>query len=121
MPKIPLDPFRACIFSASETAEWAYRSQVALAGMYLSPTISQTSRTLISSDLIAFVCIVVFILKLEARNGQSRMTQLMRTFVQDGTLYFFTMMGFHIAMVFFVFFARVIAFLPSVGKCVLTS
>jgi len=34
MPNIPLDAFRACIFTASVTAEWAYRSQVVFAGIY---------------------------------------------------------------------------------------
>lgn len=33
-PEIHLDPFRACVFNAPEVAEWAYRSQVAFAGIY---------------------------------------------------------------------------------------
>lgn len=34
MPKVPLDPFRACIFSAPEAADWAYGLQVSLAGIH---------------------------------------------------------------------------------------
>jgi len=88
MPNVPLDPFRACIFSAPQSAEWAYRSQVAFA------------------DVITFGCICAFIFKFRAGSGQSRMTRLMRTVVQDAFLYFFVMAGFHIVMVFFTFLAR---------------
>jgi len=88
MPKIPLDSFQACIFTAAETPEWAYRSQVAL------------------TDLIAFVCIVTFVSKLKADFGQSRMTRVMRTILQDGILFFFVMAGFHIAMLFFTLLGR---------------
>lgn len=66
----------------------------------------------ILTDLVAFVCIVVFVLKLKADNGQSRMTRLMRTILQDGVLYFFVMAVLHIAMMSFTAFAKVIAFLP---------
>ena len=55
----------------------------------------------IVTDIIAFVCLVVFIFKLKADQGQSRMTRLMRTLLQNGILYFFIMTGFHIAMLFF--------------------
>lgn len=44
------------------------------------------------------------------------MSRLMRTIFQNGVLYFFVMAGFHIAMVFFTFFARVIAFLLLAKK-----
>ncbi|KAF9790515.1 hypothetical protein BJ322DRAFT_1104166 [Thelephora terrestris] len=86
LPNIHLDSFRTCIFSASTTAEWAYRAQVAVA------------------DLVTVVCIVVFVLKLKANHGQSRMTRLMRTILQDGVLYFFVMAAFHLTMVFCTFF-----------------
>ena len=60
------------------------------------------------TDLVTFVCIVVFVFKLKADHGQSRMTRLMRTILQDGILYFFVMVGFHIAMALFTVFSRVI-------------
>jgi len=63
-------------------------------------------------DLIAIVCIVVFALKHRSNHGQSRMTRLMRTILQDSVLYFLVMAGIHIAMVFFTFFARVTTLLP---------
>jgi len=106
MPKIPLDPFRACIFSAHGATEWAYRSQVAVAGIYFQ-YVSKTFRKLSNpTDLVSFICIVILVLKLKAGFGQSRLTRLMRTILQDGVLYFFVMAAFHIAMVFFAFFVR---------------
>ena len=109
MLKVPLDPFRACIFIAHGATEWAYRSQVAAAGVYFRlPRRRHLESSHPSTDLITFVCIVVFVLKLKAGYGQSRMNRLMRTILQDGVLYFFIMVAFHIAMVFFVFFGRVI-------------
>ena len=61
----------------------------------------------ILTDLVTPVCIVVFVLRLKANHGQTRMNRLLRTILQDGVLYFFIMAGFHIAMVLFAFFARV--------------
>ena len=46
MPKIPLDPFRACVFAAAQTPEWVYRSLVAFAGIYISLMLSEISRDL---------------------------------------------------------------------------
>ena len=59
---------------------------------------------------MTFVCLVVFILRLKADHGQSRMSQLMRTMLQDGILYFFVMAGFHIAMMCFTVLAKVAKF-----------
>ena len=50
------------------------------------------------TEVVAFVCLVVFIFRLKANQGQSRMARLLRTILQDGILYFFVMAGFHIAM-----------------------
>jgi len=79
---------------------------------YLFPTSppQKSGKLTFSTDLITFICIVVFILKLKAGYGQSRMNRLMRTILQDGVLYFFVMAAFHIAMVFFAFLGRVIRF-----------
>lgn len=71
----------------------------------------------ILTDLITSVSVVVFALKLKANHGQSRMTRLMRNILQDSVLYFFVMAGFHIAMVFFTFFARVITFILFPKGC----
>ena len=71
------------------------------------------------TDLVTFVCIIIFTLKLKANHGQSRMSRLLRTILQDGVLYFFVMAGFHIAMALSVFFGRVSALLPSVEKRIL--
>ena len=89
---------------------------------YLFPTDLadiQKAHTLI--DLVAFACVIVFIFKLKADRGQSRMTRLMRTILQDGVLYFFVMAGFHIAMMSFTAFERVIGSLPLAERWVLTS
>ena len=110
MPKVPLDPFRACIFTARGATEWAYRSQVAVAGIYFQHVPKIFGKLNIHTDLITFICVVVFVLKLKTGYGQSRMNRLMRTILQDGILYFFVMAVFHIAMVFFAFFGRVIMF-----------
>ena len=73
----------------------------------------------IFTDVIAFVCLVVFILKLKAEQGQSHMTRVLRTILQDGILYFFVTAGFHVAMLFFTIRGRVIAFLSLVERYVL--
>ena len=80
---------------------------------YLLLTVLQIPRHLTFTDVIAFVSLVVLILKLNADQGQSRMIQLMRSVLQDGTLYFF-MTAFHIA--------EVTPFLPPVDEgLILTS
>ena len=86
------------------------RSLVSIAD-HLADT--RTPHTL--TDVIAFVSLVVFILKLNADQGQSRMTRLMRSTLQDGTLYFF-MTAFRIAMLFFTIIAEVTPFLPPVDE-----
>lgn len=88
MPEINLDAFRTCVFTAPVDSEWAYRGQVAFA------------------DLITFICIIVFVVRVN--HGQSRMTRLTRTILQDGVLYFFVMAGFHIAMVLCISFTTLI-------------
>ena len=62
-----------------------------------------------TADLIAFVCLVAFVLNFKSDHGQLRMTRLMRTILQDGTLYFFVMAAFHIAFTLSIFFASVIS------------
>jgi hypothetical protein len=71
----------------------------------------------IATDLVTVVCIVVFVLKLKANHGQSRMTRLMRTILQDGVLYFFVMAAFHLTMVLCTFFTGVTTSLPLVRRC----
>jgi len=70
-------------------------------------------------DFIAIVCIVVFALKRRTNDGQSRMTLLMRTILQDSVLYFLIVASFHIAMVFFTYFARVTVLLPLTKRYIL--
>ena len=62
-----------------------------------------------AADLIAFVCLVGFVINFKSDHGQLRMTRLMRTILQDGTLYFFVMAAFHIAFALSTFFAGVIS------------
>ena len=120
MPEIALDPFRACIFSAPQANEWAYRSQVALTGIFISP-VTDIRKPYTLTDVIAFVCLVVFIFKLRDDQGQSRMTRLMRSILQDGVLYFLVMMGFHFAMLLFTVIGKVIPFLSLIKEFGLTS
>ena len=76
----------------------------------------------IHTDVIAFVCLVVFIFKLKADlGGQSRMTWLMRSLLQDGILYFLVMMGFHVAMLLLAVMDKVVIFLLPVEGWILTS
>ena len=121
MPKIPLDPFQSCNFVTPKILGWAYRMQVALAGMRCRLSRRYPEPPHMCTDLIAFACIVVFISKLKAGNGQSRMTRLMRTILQDGILYFFVLVGYQIAKLFVTVYAGVIILLPHVERCVLTS
>ena len=74
----------------------------------------------IHTDVITFVCLVVFIFKLKADRGQSRMTRLMRSLLQDGILYFLVMMGFHVAMLLLAVMDKVVIFLFPVEGWILT-
>ena len=101
-----------CVFSsvlrtASGPTGRRLRSQVFIADRHVD-----IREPHIPTDLVTFVCIVVFVFKLKADHGQSRMTRLMRTILQDGILYFFVMVGFHIAMALFTVFSRVIEIIP---------
>ena len=73
------------------------------------------------TDVVVLACLVVFIIKLKASLGQSRMTRLMRSIFQDGILYFLVMMGFHIMMLFFTITRKVIKFILFVEGHILTS
>ena len=73
------------------------------------------------TDVIAFVCLVVFIFKLKAEQGQSRMTRVMRSILQDGILYFLIMTAFHITMLFFTVIRKVIPFIFLVEGWIMTS
>ena len=59
--------------------------------------------------------------KLKSDRGQSRMTRLMRSILQDGILYFLVMMVFHIAMMLFVLMGKVIVFIFFIDEYSLTS
>ena len=48
------------------------------------------------------------------------MTQVMRTILQDGILYFFVMAGFHVAMLFFTIVGKVTIFFPFAERTLLT-
>ena len=73
-------------------------------------TVTDIRKPHVLTDIIAFVCLIVFILKLKDDQGQSRMTRLMRLILQDGVLYFLVMMGFHIAMLLFTVIGKVTPF-----------
>jgi hypothetical protein len=62
-----------------------------------------------AADLIAFLCLVAFVLKFKSDHGRTRMTRLTRTIIQDGVLYFLVMAAFHIAIALSSFFANVIS------------
>ena len=89
------------------------RSQVFILNCLADYSGSFTTLTTNATDFVAFVCLVVFIFKLKADQGQSRMTRLMRTLLQNGILYFFVMMGFHVAMLAFTIAGKVITSLST--------
>ena len=55
----------------------------------------------IVTGVFAFICLVVFVLKLDAYQGQSYMTRLVRKILLDSVLYFLIMAVFHITMLIF--------------------
>lgn len=58
-------------------------------------------------DLATFVCIVAFIKKLRASLGQAHtLSHLMKTLIQDSTIYFFIMLTFNVAMLVYAVMAR---------------
>ena len=58
-------------------------------------------------DLAAFVCILVFIKRLRATLGHAHtLSHLMKTLIQDSTIYFFIMLTFNVAMLVYAVMAR---------------
>ena len=100
------------MFILLQTTQWAYRAQIAFAGICYRPSY-RYPEPYILTDVIAFVCLVIFAFRLEAAQGQSRMTHLIRTFV---------IMAFHIATLFFTVMGKAITFLlPFAHSDVTTS
>ena len=59
------------------------------------------------SDLVTFACIVKFIRRYKSSLGHERsLSHIMKTLVQDSTIYFFIMMTFNIAMLTYAVMAR---------------
>jgi len=86
---IPLPAFHICAMDAPLWAEGAYVGGVAI------------------FDLATFVCIVAFIKKLRAALGQAHtLSHLMKTLIQDSTIYFFIMLTFNVAMLVYAVMAR---------------
>ena len=75
----------------------------------------QTSH--VFTDIVAFVCVVVFTFKLKADQGLARMSRLMRAILKDGIHYFFVMAGFHITMFFLTIVDKVIIILLLAERC----
>lgn len=58
-------------------------------------------------DLVTFACIVAIIRKLKSSLGQERsLSHLMKTLIQDSTIYFFIMLTFNAAMLTYAVMAR---------------
>lgn len=58
-------------------------------------------------DLATFICIIAFIKKLRATLGHTHtLSHLMKTLVQDSTIYFFIMLTFNVAMLVYALMAR---------------
>ena len=89
--------------------------------VFIAHRLADTQKPHIHTDLLAFLCVVIFVLKLKADLRQSRMTRIMRTILQDGVLFFFVMVGFHVAMMLFTGFGKVINLLILVNRFFLTS
>ena len=75
----------------------------------------QTSHVL--TDIVAFVCVIVFTFKLKDDQGLARMPRLMRAVLKDGIHYFFVMAGFHVTMFFLTIVDKVIAILLLAERC----
>ncbi|KAF9785547.1 hypothetical protein BJ322DRAFT_1063781 [Thelephora terrestris] len=86
---IPLPAFHVCAMDAPLWTEWAYVTGVAIC------------------DMATFVCIVVFIKRVKASLGQAHsLSHLMKTLIQDSTIYFFIMLTFNVAMLVYGVMAR---------------
>jgi len=89
MLDIPLPIFHMCAMDSPLWSEWAYVGGV---GIY---------------DLVTFVCIVKFIRRYKSSLGHERsLSHLLKTLIQDSTIYFFIMMTFNIAMLTYAVMAR---------------
>jgi hypothetical protein len=59
------------------------------------------------SDLATFACILAFAIKLKTALGnQHTLSHLMKTLIQDSTVYFFVMLTFNAAMLVYAIVAR---------------
>ena len=106
---IPLPAFHICAMDAPLWTEWAYVSGVAICGAY-SPLSTGSQRLICAPeqlDFATFICIILFVKKLKADLGQAHtLSHLMKTLIQDSTIYFFIMLTFNVAMLVYGVMAR---------------
>jgi hypothetical protein len=106
---IPLPAFHVCAMDAPLWTEWAYVTGVAICGV-CSHILTGSRRFIYAPerlDMATFVCIVVFIKRVKASLGQAHsLSHLMKTLIQDSTIYFFIMLTFNVAMLVYGVMAR---------------
>ena len=126
---LPLQPSKCPIFHSTRSERVPSLPPTITSGptghrlcspVFIADRLSDTQKSDIATDVVAFVCLIVFIFKHKADRGQSRMTRLVRTIFHDGILYFFVMVWFHVGM-FFNVQHRVIPPHSLVNRCILTS
>jgi len=89
MVDIPLPVFHMCSLDAPLWTEWAYVAGVAIC------------------DLATFACLVVFVVQLKRAMGQRHtLSHLLKTLVEDSTIYFSIMLLFNVAVLVYAVMAR---------------
>ena len=108
------------VFSLLLTNPRGSTGRKSLSQVFIADRLADIQKPHTQTDLVTFICIVVFVFKLKADHSQSRMSRLMQTVLQDGVLYFFVMAAFHAAMVLFTAMRRVIGSPLLIESVILT-
>jgi len=97
-----------CGLDAPLWTEWAYVGSVAICGT-CPPLVGIATCHLHASwpDLAAFTCIIAVIIKIKSVLGQKHtLSHLMKTLVQDSSIYFFTVLTFSLTLLVYAVRAR---------------
>lgn len=103
-PDIPLDAFHLCVLRAKAAYEVGYAGLSLVFGQSM-PHPNPSRSSLISADLATFAMIVYYAMRSKSQYG---MPHIIKTVLEDATVYFFVMAMCHSVLALFVIFAKVV-------------
>jgi len=105
LPPIHFSAYQLCVFTRHRKVEIAYTAISLLYGSLFSEVFHLSSFINITTDTLAFLVIVV--LAVRAGLNGAKVPRILRSIVQDTTLYFLVIFTSHFVLVMTLLFARV--------------